>query len=92
MYYLIAYDIADARRLQRIAKVMEDFGRRVQLSVFEAELEDRELARLRARVAKHLDPEMDGVKYFPLCERCLDHVSCHGVGDDPERNVGHLVL
>ncbi|MCA1985285.1 MAG: CRISPR-associated endonuclease Cas2 [Desulfovibrio sp.] len=92
MYYLIAYDIADARRLQRIAKIMEDYGRRVQRSIFEAELDGNQFARLQARVAGQVDPEADGVKYFPLCDWCLDHVTCLGVGDDPEHSAGHLVL
>lgn len=34
MYYVVAYDIADPRRLRRVARYMERRGVRVQKSVF----------------------------------------------------------
>ncbi len=40
MLRLIAYDIADERRLRRIAKVCEGFGVRVQKSLFECWLDE----------------------------------------------------
>ena len=46
MLILVTYDIADPRRLRRVAKVSEGFGRRVQKSVFECELDERGLNRL----------------------------------------------
>jgi CRISPR-associated protein Cas2 len=39
MLTVVAYDITDQRRLQRIAKICEDYGLRVQYSVFECRLE-----------------------------------------------------
>ena len=35
MNMIVAYDIADPKRLQRIAKIMKDYGLRVQKSIFE---------------------------------------------------------
>ena len=37
MNMIVAYDIADPRRLIRVAKIMKDYGLRVQKSVFEVE-------------------------------------------------------
>lgn len=39
MLRLIAYDITDPRRLRRVAQTCEDFGVRVQKSVFECWLD-----------------------------------------------------
>ncbi|MBM3855222.1 MAG: CRISPR-associated endonuclease Cas2, partial [Verrucomicrobia bacterium] len=39
MLTLIAYDVTDAKRLHKVAKVCEDWGVRVQYSVFECRLE-----------------------------------------------------
>lgn len=92
MYVLIAYDIADPRRLYRVAKIMEDYGHRVQYSIFEAELERAQLQVLQARAGEVINEEADGVKYFPLCERCLQRVTVHGKGQLPELSGPYVIL
>lgn len=42
--YLIAYDIADQRRLYQIMVIMESYGERLQYSVFLCDLSRAELA------------------------------------------------
>lgn len=72
MNMIVAYDIADPKRLQRIAKVMKDYGVRVQQSIFEVEVTEMSFREMRRRAELNLEPSVDGVKYFPLCERCSD--------------------
>jgi len=45
-FYLLTYDIADPKRLVKIARIMEANGERVQDSVFEAYLSEEELVKL----------------------------------------------
>lgn len=40
MLHLIAYDIAEPKRVRRIAEICEDYGTRVQYSLFECWLEE----------------------------------------------------
>jgi CRISPR-associated protein Cas2 len=70
MNMLVTYDIADPRRLNRVAKVMKDYGLRVQKSVFEVEVTIAQFKAMRLRVEKELEFLEDGVKYFPLCGKC----------------------
>ncbi len=70
MNLLVAYDIADPKRLQRIAKIMKDYGLRVQRSIFEVEATPALFAELRRRTETAMDPAEDGVKYFPACGPC----------------------
>lgn len=70
MNLIIAYDIAHPRRLQRVAKIMKDYGLRVQNSIFEVDVDPADFRKLRARTEAVLEPLEDGVKYFPLCGRC----------------------
>jgi CRISPR-associated protein Cas2 len=70
MRYLVAYDIAHPRRLQRVAKILKDYGLRLQHSVFEIEVEETVLKELQRRLARVIVPTEDGVKYFPLCGTC----------------------
>ncbi|RJX26910.1 MAG: CRISPR-associated endonuclease Cas2 [Desulfurivibrio sp.] len=70
MWILAIYDIAEPRRLNRVARILKDYGYRVQQSKFEIEVNNSSFAELRARIAAVIDEEADGVKYIPLCERC----------------------
>lgn len=67
--YLVIYDIAHPRRLQRVARVMEGFGQRIQKSVFECELELRELQALQKKVLQCMHTAEDAVQYMRLCPR-----------------------
>jgi len=69
---IVAYDIADPRRLARIARIMKDYGKRVQKSVFEVDLTESRFQEMKERAERTMDLGEDGVKYYPLCERCSD--------------------
>lgn len=46
MFIVVAYDIIDDKRRNRVAKTMEDYGTRVQYSVFECVLEEEYLTEM----------------------------------------------
>jgi CRISPR-associated protein Cas2 len=70
MNMLVTYDIADPRRLNRVAKIMKDYGLRVQKSIFEVDVTIARFKTMRRRIEHELEPLEDGVKYFPLCGKC----------------------
>ena len=80
MNLLVVYDIAHPRRLQRVAKIMEDYGVRVQKSVFEVTLDTLRLKEMKARIEAEIEPEEDGVKLFPMCVKCAGTVEVIGLG------------
>ena len=87
MFYAISYDIRDDRRRLKVAKVLQDFGQRVQLSVFEARLEPSELVRLKKRLTAILDQAQDSVRLYPLCGACVPSIEVLGPGlvtQDPD--------
>lgn len=59
--YLIAYDISDERRLRRICKVMEEYGERLQYSVFLCDLSSMEHVRWRTRIHDEMNLAADSV-------------------------------
>ncbi len=89
--YFIIYDIADPRRLNRVAKILKDYGQRTQKSKFEADLSPAELKALQQRIGRVIDPQKDGVKYFPLCEKCFGKIEIfgkkHSKKHDPEFEI-----
>ena len=79
-YYLVCYDIADEKRLRKVARVMEDFGVRVLYSVFECRLSEEEFAIMRRAVEEIIDALEDRVRYYRLCEACRKPVVHLGYG------------
>lgn len=77
---IIAYDIADVKRLAKVAKIMLDYGTRVQKSIFEVTATEAAFKEMRRRVGTVINNEADGVKYFPLCEKCSGTVEIIGQG------------
>ncbi len=78
--YFIIYDIADAKRLNKVAKILKDYGVRMQKSKFEAELSDSDFYKLQTSIGRVINPVEDGVKYFPLCQKCVVKTEVIGKG------------
>jgi len=70
--YLVCYDIADEKRLRRVARVLKEYGRRLQYSVFECLLGDTALERLKAALAKVIDADDDQVMFVILGAESAD--------------------
>jgi CRISPR-associated protein Cas2 len=81
MFYLVAYDIPDDQRRTKVAKILEDFGDRVQYSVFEMEL-DRpgQLDEMQGRLEATVDPQEDSVRIYFLCQGCRAKIALLGQG------------
>jgi len=66
MKYVVAYDITHPRRLRRVARICEDFGDRVQYSVFECNLDHFELSELLRQLASEMDLKEDKARVYPI--------------------------
>jgi CRISPR-associated protein Cas2 len=82
MLYLIAYDVATTtpagrRRLRQVARACQDYGQRVQKSVFECLLEPEQWVLLRSALLDIIKPSEDSLRIYPLDEnvrRRIEHV------------------
>ena len=68
MLVLVTYDVntleeGGKKRLRRVAKACEDWGQRVQFSVFEIEVDPAQWTKLRARLEAIITPEHDSLRY-----------------------------
>ncbi len=62
--WIIAYDIAEPRRLQRVHKYLAKRSYALQYSVFVADLTRMEFESLKAELAKLIDPLKDDVRFY----------------------------
>lgn len=81
MFVVVAYDIVNNRRRARVANELENFGQRVQLSVFECYLNGSELQELAGRLARLIDYSRDKIYYYRLCRKDRGLVRTDGAGD-----------
>jgi len=71
MRYVISYDISDDAVRTRVAEAVDDYGVRVQYSVFECTLTGPDLSKLRGRLKRLVrDHTGASVRFYPLCDRC----------------------
>jgi len=73
-FVVVAYDIPDDRRRQRLHHVLEGFGTPVQYSVFECLLDEKGLARMKKAVTRTIRPRLDHVRYYYLCAACQKRI------------------
>lgn len=81
MIYMICYDISDQRRLRKTAKVLQDFGIRVQKSFFQCEISKEGLVKLRTALLEIIDLKKDYFYIYPLCDECTRKAQSDGKGD-----------
>lgn len=71
MMVLITYDVnteseAGKKRLRQVAKACQNYGQRVQNSVFECLIDPARLKLLEAKLEKLVDKEKDSLRYYYL--------------------------
>ena len=81
MMVLITYDVntvstAGQKRLRKVAKACEDFGQRVQNSVFECLLDPAQLTILKNKLLGIIDVKSDSLRVYYLgknWQRRIEH-------------------
>jgi CRISPR-associated protein Cas2 len=71
MMVLITYDVnteteSGKKRLRKVSKKCQDYGQRVQNSVFECVIDPARLKMLQAALEKIIDPKVDSLRYYYL--------------------------
>ena len=89
MLVLVTYDVSvvtkgGSRRLRNIAKVCQDYGMRVQNSVFECEVNPAQFAILKSELTEIYDPEEDSLRFYFLGKKGrqkIEHLGAKPVAD-----------
>ena len=79
MMVLITYDVnteteAGKKRLRKVAKQCQNYGQRVQNSVFECLLDAAKWRQVKHRLAELIDPEKDSLRFYFLGEEWRNRV------------------
>jgi len=84
MLILVTYDVATVdragqRRLRRVAQACEDYGTRVQKSVFECQVGQKEWIQLRHRLLTEFKEGEDSLRFYFLDQEAVHKTEHHGV-------------
>jgi len=76
---VIAYDVVDDKKRQRLAEFLKGYGRRVEKSVFECNLTKKEFIEIKAYLEKFLDLSEDRCHIYRLCADCASQRLAFGL-------------
>ena len=82
MLVLITYDVnteSSAGKLRKVAKQCENYGRRVQNSVFECILDQTQCIMLKAALSDIIDERVDSLRFYYLGNKYQTKVEHIGV-------------
>lgn len=95
MLVLVTYDVNvesqdGKKRLRKVAKICQNFGIRVQNSVFECVVDSVKLQELKNRISSVIDIKRDSIRYYNLGNGGRHRVS--HVGAKPALDVEDVLI
>ena len=83
-FIVVSYDISDDRRRRKVMEAMEDFGARVQFSVFECRLLPTEIRSLKRRLMPHVREARDSIRFYYIGADDVGRIEVIGSGQVTE--------
>ena len=77
---MFCYDIANPKRLRKVAKTLENYGIRIQKSFFQCEMERKNMIELRDALLKTIKRKKDSLFIYPICDDCNSKAIVDGNG------------
>ena len=91
MLVVITYDVetstpAGERRLRKVARICENYGQRVQNSVFECSLDSAQFVLVKGKLMKEIDNKKDSLRFYKLGKNWAGKIEHYGTKQayDPE--------
>lgn len=68
-FYLVIYDISNDKRRYHVSRILEGFGKRIQMSAFECWLNEKQITNLREKLDKEINlSDGDDVRIYQLSD------------------------
>ncbi len=88
LFVVVAYDISNTRKRTKISKILEQYGVRINRSVFECMLSKDQFARIEKELKAKINPKTDVLVFYVLCINCYTKVKRF---PDLKTNTGQIV-
>lgn len=71
--YVISYDITENKVRNKVSKILEGYGKRIQYSVFECEINGKLFEKLYEQLLEQtINSETDSIKIYRICKKCAE--------------------
>ena len=95
MLVLITYDVntqtsEGRKRLRQVSKACQNYGQRVQNSVFECEIDAGKLLKVKDRLIRLINTETDSLRFYNLGNKGQDKVE--HIGAKPSFDVSEPLI
>ncbi|NDV80192.1 CRISPR-associated endonuclease Cas2 [Dysgonomonas sp. 511] len=74
IFCIVAYDVEDNRQRDKISKLLEKYGMRINLSVFECMFTDTQYKKVKEDIERRIDKRTDTLVYYPICVSCFTKI------------------
>ena len=96
MFVLLTYDIELSengnKRLRRVAKTCEEYGVRVQKSVFELDIDNAKLLMLKNELAEIIDDSKDTIRIYKIGKKADTKVEVLGNKNAVELSADDAII
>ena len=90
--YIITYDISSDRLRNKVAALLEGYGKRVQYSCFECRISLKQFEDLQGKLEKLIkNKEQASVRIYHLCMNCEDKISIYGKSNVEEWRTVYVI-
>lgn len=71
IFLVVAYDISSNRKRKKVSDILEEYGLRINKSVFEVKATASEIKTIKAGIGKLIKKKSDSVLFYYLCRECI---------------------
>ncbi|NLL83376.1 MAG: CRISPR-associated endonuclease Cas2 [Lentisphaerae bacterium] len=90
MVHIVAYDITEPKRLRLVAKTCEDYGCRIEKSVFECDLTEEKFIAFWRALNAIIDTDEDALIAYRVCKSCVKEIQSAGVVERPSMPLVYI--
>ena len=90
--WTLSYDIAEPRRLRRVARTALAHGERIQKSLYLCMLDHDAAGTLQHQLDQLMDASADRALLRPICRACRRATRTQGEGGHPERQEPFWII
>jgi len=91
VFFLVAYDICDPKRLRQVAKTCETYGVRIEKSVFQCDLRREQFQTMWLDLMGIIDEEEDALVAYRICQACLREAESMGVAPVRDKPICYIL-
>ncbi len=86
-YIVVAYDIANNKRRNKVCDILSKYGKRVNKSVFECFITKKDFDEIKKGISEYIKKGKDIVLYYHLCKDCIGKIERDGIVSEKKKVV-----